>query len=322
MDMYQGTDEYFEASTQYWPELNARIHRTRRAGAPTRRIPKRLHEALARKEWPLGRLPGARFPTVWRATGCDLELEPSLETMERDGNLDFFRWGLLSDDRPASNWHVYEGTLWRPRWPLPWLDINRALVIGGGADCGDDLWLILDLRGRRDDPPVLFSVYTSNDGRRVEWRKAASTLSAFLRQARGVAFGPQRCRAPGRGSTERRTVGTTRRGWIERQRKSLPPLLRRRYRSLPVARRFHLAQKGGWQIPPHDGRRRGGDRRESERRDIRGALGAGRLWVVLSPGSSACGTRSEVLPTRFGEKSVFQPKHPHVLRFSPARGVP
>jgi GNAT superfamily N-acetyltransferase len=57
---------------------------------------------------------------------------------------------------------------------LPWLDVDRAAVIGGGADYGDDTRLVLDFRSSIFDPRVLVNEWHHGTVSEVFWRVASS----------------------------------------------------------------------------------------------------------------------------------------------------
>ncbi|WP_405013013.1 hypothetical protein [Kitasatospora sp. NBC_01539] len=71
---------------------------------------------------------------------------------------------------------------------LPWLDIDRAVLVGLSRTAGDDTALALDYRTDPADPRVVASdVWT--DPRAYVWRVAAPTLSSFA-AALGLTPGP------------------------------------------------------------------------------------------------------------------------------------
>lgn len=82
-----------------------------------------------------------------------------------------------------TSWHLCEGSSTGSLTRMPWLDLARATVIGGGADYGDDLLLVLDLRTSLENPAVVFNLITAPLGKRAEWIVAAPSLTDFLRQA-------------------------------------------------------------------------------------------------------------------------------------------
>lgn len=147
-------------------------------------LPSSLRAAFARKTWPQGRLSGQKFPVVWEHTKCDLELAPTMDEIGAD-NSSIATLSTLRriDPQTRASWHLCEGSPTGSLNRTPWLDLSRATVIGGGADYGDDLFLVLDLRTSLEDPAVLFNLITTPNGSRAEWIVAAPSLTEFLRQA-------------------------------------------------------------------------------------------------------------------------------------------
>jgi hypothetical protein len=148
-------------------------------------LPSTLRDAFAHNTWPLGRLSGEKFAAVWKHVKCDLELARTLEEIAADTSYIAGLCTLQNFNRERrTKWHLYDGSITRQTKALPWLDTSSATVIGGGADYGDDLWLVLDLRTSQEDPAVIFNVFTAPNGARAEWSLAAPSLTEFLRQAR------------------------------------------------------------------------------------------------------------------------------------------
>jgi hypothetical protein len=82
---------------------------------------------------------------------------------------------------------VYAGNNIQGPFDLPWLDVERALVIGGGADYGDDTWISLDYRRDRADPRVVISQFNhyGPEGARtapshITWLQIAANIRGFL----------------------------------------------------------------------------------------------------------------------------------------------
>ena len=79
-------------------------------------------------------------------------------------------------------------------WPsdLPWLDLEQALIVGGGADYGDDTWIALDFRGRPLAPRVVISdIPRSEKGNHgtaeleLRWMELAPDIGFFLKLIHG-----------------------------------------------------------------------------------------------------------------------------------------
>jgi hypothetical protein len=84
-------------------------------------------------------------------------------------------------------WQVYAGNNTQGPSDLPWLDVEKALVVGGGADYGDDTFIALDYRLDRSDPRVVISQYNhyGPEGARtapshVTWLEIAGTIRGLL----------------------------------------------------------------------------------------------------------------------------------------------
>ena len=71
---------------------------------------------------------------------------------------------------------------------LPWLDVERSLVIGGGADYGDDTFIALDYRLDPSGPRVVISQYYLHYGpegartapSHMTWLEIAANIEGFL----------------------------------------------------------------------------------------------------------------------------------------------
>lgn len=148
-------------------------------------VPLVLRQAFENGQWPRGRLNGSRFPAVWSRFHCDLELTPALADIEA-GTSGIADIGSLPRHFNGSAWHFYQSSLAQPRQPFPWIDLSMATCIGGGADYGDDLLLLLDWRIESEDPPVVWNLLSGDTPwGRADWILAAPSLTEFLRQARG-----------------------------------------------------------------------------------------------------------------------------------------
>ena len=101
-------------------------------------------------------------------------------------SLDIF-YDLVEDERTAKRWSLAMGSREGGRVDLDTLDLEQTLVIGGGADYGDDKWLVLDYRTDQQDPRVVFNWYQHQDGVRrdekdpdkyqVTWRELSPSIS-------------------------------------------------------------------------------------------------------------------------------------------------
>lgn len=77
--------------------------------------------------------------------------------------------GFASNNQKAADFRVKCGSKVTAPIKLPWLDIEQAICIGGGADYGDDLWLMIDFRSDQNDPRVLANIF--------EWEPVDATDS-------------------------------------------------------------------------------------------------------------------------------------------------
>ncbi len=69
---------------------------------------------------------------------------------------------------------------------LPWLDPERAVIIGINAALGDDLFIALDYRTKASDPRVVADQFRRAPGARAEdyvttWFQVADSCSEFIR---------------------------------------------------------------------------------------------------------------------------------------------
>ncbi len=172
-------------------------------------LPKSLVEAISDGSWPKGRISGKRFADApfLKLKRIDLELESSIDRIRLDNSpiatlgtlVSYFGIdaGLFNPDNDANPAHdraIYRVLYGSPcgRVPdLPYLDTANALCIGGGADYGDDTWVLLDFRANSSDPRVICNEWVwelGATGARVllgfRWLQIARSLSEFLAMAR------------------------------------------------------------------------------------------------------------------------------------------
>jgi hypothetical protein len=119
----------------------------------------------------------------------NFELFQSVHEVQGSNNiatLDLFS-DLVKDDTHAMRWKLTSGENSEHSFDPTWLNLDFALAIGGGADDGDDKWVILDLRFNRDDPRVVYNWYQHQDGKthegqsgnNVTWHELAPSVSAL-----------------------------------------------------------------------------------------------------------------------------------------------
>lgn len=170
-------------------------------------LPESVIEAICDGSWPKGRISGKRFAAVPFLKGVDLELESSIDRIRLDNSpiatlgtlvslfgIDAGIYSLDNDAKPAHDRAIYKVLYGSPsgRVPdLPYLDTANALCIGGGADYGDDTWVLLDFRANSSDPRVICNEWVwvhGETGARVlldfRWLQIARSLSDFLAMAR------------------------------------------------------------------------------------------------------------------------------------------
>lgn len=87
---------------------------------------------------------------------------------------------------------VYVGTNTLGPSDLPWLDVDKALIIGGGADYGDDTWIALDYRLDQADPRVVISQFhhygpeaARTAPSHISWLEIATNVQAFIATVAG-----------------------------------------------------------------------------------------------------------------------------------------
>jgi len=155
-------------------------------------IPDALIRADASRDWPFGRrLSGSLLArTAKFMVEIDFEL---LSISEIVGDADSDVAGLdalhtfVKKPRLARMFRLYSA--FNPEGPsdLPWLDVDKALVIGGGADYGDDVWVVLDARVNPISPRLVLNhfYHFGPEGARTapshaEWIELAPNIESFL----------------------------------------------------------------------------------------------------------------------------------------------
>lgn len=154
-------------------------------------LPHALVNAAALGTWPSGSLPGALFA---RVAPFAAQMRFDLLTLEQVRG---HSRSKIADTRTlvefsahpasASTHRLYAGRNANGPMDLPWLDVEKATVIGGGADFGDDTWIALDYRQTPEAPRVVISTleYNTASGRtaepaRITWLELAANVSNFL----------------------------------------------------------------------------------------------------------------------------------------------
>ncbi len=77
----------------------------------------------------------------------------------------------------------YRGSRSLEKPDLPWLDVERAIVLAVNRNPGDDLAIAIDFRSSSSDPRVVATYWCDapNDYH-VEWREVSPTLTDFLKR--------------------------------------------------------------------------------------------------------------------------------------------
>ena len=144
-------------------------------GDPKMRVPAILLNAMSKRNWPKGRVPGSSLVHTHRLfREIDFELLQTEKQLERNGIADTHTLLKFADNPNICDKLGLEIDV--ANSDLPKLDVNHALVFGGGADIGDDFWLTLDLRTEFDNPRVVGNHFQH---RSCEWFEIASTFSQF-----------------------------------------------------------------------------------------------------------------------------------------------
>lgn len=152
-------------------------------------IPKSALELKRRGQWPQGRIPMRLLIATPPLSECDFELLPFSQILDQDRSqcpdlntlLEF-----ADNSRLATLHRLYRGVNNNGPSDLPWLDVDRITVIGGGADYGDDVWLVLDYRRSANEPLAVVNEWRREDPldersrATTFWVEAAPTFSAFL----------------------------------------------------------------------------------------------------------------------------------------------
>jgi len=101
-----------------------------------------------------------------------------VETMRREssGSLSFFQHPEMPE-----LFHMYQGSQEAER-QLPWLEVEKALLIAVNRNRGDDIAIALDYRTDSEDPRVVASDWWSENTPTHLWREVESKFSEFVRK--------------------------------------------------------------------------------------------------------------------------------------------
>jgi hypothetical protein len=123
----------------------------------------------------------------WRHPGDQVirEVIPFL-----DGPVDFLgiegirhesRWGLVDIPWAAAGFHLARGSRSPSPVELPWLDVEKAVVIAVNRVHGDDIVIALDYRTDREDPRVVANRWLPAVRTGCVWCAVAGTFTEFAR---------------------------------------------------------------------------------------------------------------------------------------------
>jgi hypothetical protein len=159
-------------------------------------VPGLLLDAMRDGLLPSGRIRGAvqalPQPSAGHFAETDLELIRTPDELQPGGSpiADTASLRKMADSTElAEKYKVKRGSAEASPVELPWLDVEQALVIGGGASYGDDTWVVLDYRTGANDPRVAMNVWKAGKPSEVEWRELAPSMSEFLKM---LGVGEQR----------------------------------------------------------------------------------------------------------------------------------
>lgn len=86
---------------------------------------------------------------------------------------------LVDVPKISAVFHEYKGSE-APSRDLPWLDVEKTLLIAINRISGDDIAIALDFRTDLDDPRVVASDWWSGDSTHY-WREVESRFSDFVK---------------------------------------------------------------------------------------------------------------------------------------------
>ncbi len=89
---------------------------------------------------------------------------------------------LVADQRLAQLFCATRQSLTPAPITLPWLDVERAVLIAVNRFAGDDVAIVLDFRTTYADPRVVASCGWTDGLACLSWRTAAPTLSVCVAQ--------------------------------------------------------------------------------------------------------------------------------------------
>ena len=88
---------------------------------------------------------------------------------------------FLDPPNLADVFHVYRGSN-TPAKDLPWLDVEKSLLIAGNRISGDDVAIILDYRTDLYDPRVVANDWWTENNTKCLWTEVESKFSKFVQR--------------------------------------------------------------------------------------------------------------------------------------------
>ena len=132
-----------------------------------------LTRAMRSGDWPTGAIWGSRFRHLHPMFDkFNIELLQTPDQLVSDTRF-LADWALRPDNRDHLKLTI--GSQFGDS-ELPILDVEKALVFGGGAGYGDDFWLVIDLRSRAEDPRVVGNQFSVKG---CDWVQISPSFTDF-----------------------------------------------------------------------------------------------------------------------------------------------
>jgi len=88
---------------------------------------------------------------------------------------------FLDPPNLAEAFHVYRGSN-TPVRDLPWLDVEKSLLIAGNRISGDDVAIVLDYRTDLNDPRVVANDWWTENNTKCLWIEVEKKFSKFVQR--------------------------------------------------------------------------------------------------------------------------------------------
>lgn len=144
----------------------------------SRQIPRALLDAIASGEWHQPRDATVRALVPFDDLPFDFRL--TITDLSCDG-----LGHLATHTELPEQFHVYASRQGHQARPLPWIDVDRAVVIADGRIPGADSGIVLDLRTSSQDPSVVASNWERQTGVCL-WQEIAPSFSSFVQVIRSL----------------------------------------------------------------------------------------------------------------------------------------